>query len=199
MSERTDTREWEQLANCYASALYRIAEERGILYVIKEQLYILKEIFISQPELIHIFSVPSITREEKQRIVEMIAGEFDPIMQAFLGVVSNRNRLWLLPEIISAFEEEDNKRNNRVHSYITTATEIDEDIKQEFELVLGEFLQKEIIPHYQIRSEILGGFIIRSEDLLIDNSIRSKLLKLRYNLKRRGKDEVQSGRNFIDN
>lgn len=184
MGERVDIKEWRRLAGSYARALYDVAEKRKVLYVVKEELRILKGLFLKVPELVHIFSAPSIRSSDKRKIVEIISSDFNPTLQSFLYVVADHNRLYLLPEIISCFNEEDDRRNNRIQTYIRTAVEISEDLKEAFKRTLISFLGKEIIPHFRINSDILGGFIVRAGDLLIDNSLRTKILNMGMYLKR---------------
>ncbi len=195
----TDIIENKRLANSYAGALYEIATQRNQVYIIKEQLGELCRLLDDEPDLMTIFSVPSITKEQRQMFVDQISRELDQTIVAFLGVLNTRNRLWLIPEIAKSFGDIDDVRNNRLKTKLYTSDEVDKFLMEEIETVLQKFFNKELIIEHRIDPQILGGFIVRAGDLMIDASVRSRLQQIKTDLLRRGKDEIQSGRNFVGN
>ncbi len=189
----------KRLANCYASALYECAQKQKKLYIVQEQLEILQGIIENEPDLMTIFESPLSNFEQRQLFVDQIARDFDPVMTAFLGVLNTRMRLWLIPEITEAFISEDDERNNRLKVTLTTADQVDKYILEDIEGILQQYLEKELIITHEIDAGIISGFVIRAGDLLIDGSARIKLTNLTNNLMRHGRDEIQSGRDFISN
>jgi F0F1-type ATP synthase delta subunit len=45
---------------------------------------------------------------------------------------------------------------------------------------------------HQVRPEIIGGFVAKAGDFLIDGSVRTKIKELQKQLIMRGEDEIQS-------
>jgi F-type H+-transporting ATPase subunit delta len=105
--------------------------------------------------------------------------------------MNRRNRLGLLPEVIRAFAEEDDRRKNRVQVALYTATPVDKNMMGEITDILRDYLLKEPMVHHQVRPEILGGFVAQAGDFLIDGSVKTKLSELQKQLIMRGEDEVQ--------
>ena len=126
-----------------------------------------------------------------------LAKDFHPLVKDFLGVLNRRDRLGILPQIIDAFEAEDNRRRNRVEVTLTTAAAIDDALRDQITAMLRAYLQREPIVEHELRPEILGGFVARANDILIDGSVKTRLETLKKALLTRGEDEIQSRRDFI--
>ncbi len=186
-----------RIANSYAQALYDVSEQRNQVYAIKEELEGLCELLRNEPDLLTIFNAPSITVRECKLFVNQISEGCTPTLVAFLDILNVRRRLGLIPEITEIFNDIDDERNNRLRTKLYTVDEIDKFLMEEIETVLNEFFKKELIIEHRIEPELLGGFIVRAGDLMIDASVRSRLQEIKSDLLRRGKDEIQSGRNFV--
>ncbi|MFA5863695.1 MAG: ATP synthase F1 subunit delta [Phycisphaerae bacterium] len=191
--------ERKKLGSTYALALYDLASEQGLLDTVREQLNVWKELLARNPELIHFFDSVLATAEDREKFLQQFQNDFHPLSMNFLGVMNHRDRLGILPAVIQAFAQEDDRRNKRVKVKLWTAVPIDEHLRQDIMQTLQKYLQKEPIVDHQIRPEILGGFVARAGDLLIDGSVKTRLSTLQKNLLRRGEDEIQSGRDFISN
>ncbi len=188
---------YRRIANSYAQALYEVALARQQVYQVKEELTILCELLKKEPDLLTIFNAPSITIEQCKLFVDQISEGFSDTVIAFLDVLNRRRRLGLIPEIAEVFVEIDNERNNRLETAFYTVEEVDKFLKEEIESVLNDFFKKELLMEYKTSPELLGGFVVRAGDLMIDASVRSRLQEIKTDLLRRGRDEIQSGRNFV--
>ncbi len=186
-----------RVANSYAQALYEVAQQREQVYIIKEELDMLCELLRKEPDLMTIFTAPSISIQQCKLFVNQISEGLNPTIVAFLDVLNRRRRLWMIPEINEVFCEIDDERNNRLQTTFYAVEEVDKFLKEEIETILQNFFGKELIIEHKIAPEILGGFVVRAGDLMIDASVRSRLQEIKSDLLRRGKDEIQSGRNFV--
>ena len=183
--------ERKHISEVYAQAFYSLTVQQGTTDTIREQLTGLGELMQQEPSLQRVFESTLITADERRAFLETLNGSLEPVLQSFLGVMNRRNRLGLLPEVIRAFAEEDDRRKNRVQVALYTATPVDKNMMGEITDILRDYLLKEPMVHHQVRPEILGGFVAQAGDFLIDGSVKTKLSELQKQLIMRGEDEVQ--------
>jgi len=196
---RGNRRTRRRIAESYAQALYELASDKGRLDRIREELGELKTVLEQNVKLEQLFSSPIVKPELRRRIIDQLAGEFDPVILGLLEVMNRRGRLGLLRGLVEAFLAEDDRRQGKIPVSLTTAEEVDQTLMEEIDDALSQFLAKKPIITHRIRPEILGGFIAQAGDLLIDASVRSQLSRVRDSLLVRGEDEIQSGRDYIGN
>jgi len=189
--------ERQRLAVTYASALYELAEHKGDLEAIRDQLLAWKDLILQNPDLLRVLDSVLIPVADRERLLKQIGTDFHPLLMTFLEVMNRRNRLDLIPEVIHAFESEDDRRTRRVRVRLWTASPVDQHIMDDIQKMLREHLGKEPVIDHRVRPDLIGGFVARADDLLIDGSVRTRLATLQKNLLRRGEDEIQSGRDFI--
>jgi len=189
--------ERKRLGLTYALALYDLAAQQNVLDAVREQLKVWEELFTREPELAEVFDSVMVSTADREKLLGELGGGFHPVVMSFLGVMNRRGRLGLLPQVFTAFAAEDDRRSGRVKVKLTTAVSIDGHLTEEIMAALRKYLKKEPVIEHQLKPEILGGFIAQAGDLLIDGSIRTRLVMLNKSLLRRGEDEIQSGRDFI--
>lgn len=103
------------------------------------------------------------------------------VIKNFLLVLQKRRNLKLLPKIQSAFEEEWNKKHGIVHMEVTYPSKFPEALKQ-LEESLAKALGKKVSLKEKPSSNIIGGYLIRVNDMLIDGSLDGQLNQLRHKL-----------------
>ena len=98
------------------------------------------------------------------------------VISKFIEILKNDNSLSQIEKIITHFSGLWKKESLLVEAEISTSRKIDENIKAS----LVEYLKKasraeKIQISEEIDEEIIGGFIIRYEDKIIDASIKDKI------------------------
>ncbi|MDU2096108.1 MAG: ATP synthase F1 subunit delta [Negativicoccus succinicivorans] len=95
-----------ELAKKYAAALLALAKETGTLEEVEQELAQIGEIVQQNPELTDFLRNQLISREAKKEVVERIFMQhLNPMVMRFLGVVIDRGRIALLPDIIDVYLE----------------------------------------------------------------------------------------------
>ena len=69
------------------------------------------------------------------------------------------------------------ERNGLTEVFITTSTKLDENNEKEIKKVISEKIKLKIKLKKIVDPDIIGGIIIRINSLMIDNSIKTKLLE----------------------
>jgi len=183
--------ERKRISEIYARAFYDLTAQQGMTDIVLEQLNLLDELLRGEPLLYQVFSSTLVTMDERDAILKKLGGSLEPVLQSFLSVMNRRNRLGLLPEVIRAYSKEDFDRKNKIQVSLYTASPVDKNMMDEIVSILREYLLKEPIVSYQVRPELLGGFVAKAGDFLIDGSVRTKIKELQKQLIMRGEDEIQ--------
>lgn len=99
-------------------------------------------------------------------------------MQNFLQTLAKFKRLSALPEIASLYEEMRFKAERVVNVQLISAFDVSDEYQSRFVKALKARTNCDIALQCITDKTILGGAIIRADDLLIDGSIRGRLAKL---------------------
>jgi F-type H+-transporting ATPase subunit delta len=122
---------------------------------------------------------PRLTTDQEARLVIDIMGEeLSDKGQNFVSVLASNGRIALLPTIYEIFEMLKAHHEKTMDVSLTSAFEISEDDSKKLAQALKKRLQREVHLSSTIDKSLLGGVIIRTEDTVIDNSVRGKLQKL---------------------
>lgn len=172
-------------AKRHAQALFEIAKERGKVEEWKEELGGLVGI-AEDPELLSALEDPRIDLEEKLRIVNEGVRDLDPLLRNFLFLLIARRRLKLLPEIAEEYRRLADEYLGFGYAEITTAVPLSDEEKELIAKRLSEIFGKKIILATKVDPEILGGFVARIGDLVIDGSVKGRFEQLREALLKAG-------------
>ena len=167
----------------YSRALFQSAMGKKMLdRVYQDMAYVSKLCKI--PEVRDLLNSPIILPAKKREIMHSLLGkEIEKITLSFIDMVIKNTRESYIPAIARAFMSDTMKYNGITEMVLTTAVKTDDKIKKQVsELVSSAFNTKVELKEI-IDKDILGGFILRIDDKLIDASIRNKLRKIEKELK----------------
>ena len=182
-----------RIAASYAEALYDLAVEKERLDTVRSQIEGMQSVLSANPMLKQFFESPTVRTHQRQRLVDQLAEQLDPLVIGVLTVMNRRNRLGVLAALGEAFSAEDDRRLGRVPTRVTTATAIDADQMAEIRRPIGRHIGAEPMIEHRIDPSILGGFVARAGDTLMDSSVRTQLATAKEQFIVRGEDEIQSG------
>jgi F-type H+-transporting ATPase subunit delta len=171
------------IVRIYAEALYQLADERGQVEEVYEEIRYLEGLFHESKELADFLSSPQVDRDDKKGLInKVVKPHFSPLTYHFLLTVIDKNREILIPYLANEFKEILDRIHNRIDVDITSAVPLPDDIKERLIRALSGVLDKEIIPHMVTDPKILGGFVVRVKDRIMDASILGQLEGLRAQL-----------------
>lgn len=131
-----------------------------------------------------VLKAPRLTSTEKATtFVEVCGDKFDAQARNFLSIVSENNRMELLPEIADMFELYKAEQEKSVDVDVTSAFALNDEQQDKLAKVLSARLDREVRLQVAEDASLIGGVIIRAGDLVIDGSVRGKLAKLAEALK----------------
>ena len=108
--------------------------------------------------------------------------QVSPQARNLAHILIEQRRVTLIPEIAELFEEAVRAEQGIVLVEVTTADPLDDQGQQLVKRHLKRILGKEIELRLSEDPEIIGGFIARAGDRVIDGSVTNQLRRLRARL-----------------
>ncbi len=167
----------EKIATRYAAALLSMTQGQASL---EDSVALgLDEIakLYDNKSLRKVLASPVVSAELLHEVFTYAANELkaDPVLGKFLDVLVRSRRTSLLPLIAKTFRRKLQHQRGVVDALVTTALPLDakelSDIQGRLESMLGKKVKLET----QVDSAILGGFVVRIENSLLDMSLKTKL------------------------
>ena len=142
------------------------------------------EIITSNMKLMSLLDKPDLDIKIKTKIIKKLFG--DSISTEALNLIhllSKRNIVHTLKSITDHFHQlvDSNKQLTRIT--IESATKLNPDQKTNLESFLAQFSKGSIKTNYLINDTLIGGFIAKIGDRILDASIKTRLKQLNQSLK----------------
>ena len=166
------------IARPYARAAFSVALEQEALADWSSMLALLAGAAQDEGVATHLDDPKLSGHESAAFLVSMFADELSDSVKNFLDVLSSNGRLKLIPTIAEQYESLKAQHEKTMRVTVSSAFEVSASEQALIEGALRSRLQREIEVETTIDSELLGGVVIRTEDTVIDDSVRGKLNKL---------------------
>ena len=172
-----------RVAKRYAKALFQLGVEENKLEQLENDLEQIENLFKESEDFRLFIANPLISEIEKAKIqAELFKDKLSNIGYNFLQLLTAKKRSSILPDIIEQFHLLLLQYRNILRGELVSVVDLSdaqvEKIKDNVEKMTG----KTVIFDKCLDPSIIGGFIVKIEDIIIDNSIRFQLNKLRERL-----------------
>lgn len=139
---------------------------------------------------------PIIPAQEKIQILEKaFRGEETLFIIPFLSILAKRKRFIQLPEIEILVQKLISKSLNQQIVNVITAEPFSKAQKLKLNESLTQLFKKDIIFNIKIDKDLIGGFILRSNDFVLDASFSNRLKQIQKTLLTRSK----TGEKYYEN
>lgn len=180
---RTDARAGI-VARVYAETLLRTAEREGIVDEVSEGLGQVARAIAASDPFRRFLAGPQIGRDDKRAVVRSAFTErVHPLVLRFLELLIERRREPLVGEVHQAWRALLDARANRRSATVTTAIPADPGTVEAIRRALERATGQEIALEERVDASLLGGLVVRTGDLAMDASLRSRLDALRHRLR----------------
>jgi F-type H+-transporting ATPase subunit delta len=166
------------IARPYSQALFEVAEKNKAISSWQLQLQNIS-LIASNADVIKILTNPRASKEEKINCFK-IAGDLPDQILSFIKILSDINRLLLLPTIIEKYMQLCDKNQEIIKAELTSAKLVDADFLNRLEENLNKRYDANVKVAVKVDESLLGGGVLRVGDDVIDVSLRSKLEKLNH-------------------
>ena len=169
----------------YAKAAYQYAEGKGEEHALYCEMKLLTDNFSSFQSLNAVLENPVVSAEDKIKVLVTAAGiEVSESYRNLLNLIVKNKRETYMLQIALMYLEYYKKQQGVIVCRLTTATPASEKTKKDLESLIKSGSHKKVDFIDAVQPDIIGGFILKLEDLQLDASVRSQLNHLRIQLEK---------------
>jgi F-type H+-transporting ATPase subunit delta len=171
------------IARPYAVAVFRLAKEKNALAKWSEMLGLASAV-AADVQMHVLIEDPKLASADLERLFISICGDsLDASGVNLIKLLVEYDRLALLPEIASIYEDLKAQDEGTLDAEITAAAKLDDKQVKMLVSQLQVKFGKKVEAHVKVDPEIIGGIKIVVGDTVIDASVRGRLQELAYTLK----------------
>jgi F-type H+-transporting ATPase subunit delta len=170
------------IARPYARAAFEEAQTRKVLQPWSDALHVGAQV-VKDPRIEDLLSNPRVTPEQLAQLLIDIAGpNLGEEGGNLMRTLAENHRLAYLPEISVLFDTFKDAAEGVADVTVTSAGELNDAQRQRISAALRKRLNREVRLHCEVDPSLIGGAILRSGDLVIDGSLRTRLERIAYEL-----------------
>ena len=173
-----DSGKMTTIARPYATAAFAVASAKKALPA--WETFLQSAASITQDAAVQrLFSSPSGSQGALVDLYcDLLKPQLDTEKTNFLRLLAENSRLNTLPEIARLFGEARISAEKKITVMVTSAAVLDKTYEAKLVKALSIRLQREVELETAVDKNLLGGVVVRAGDIVIDGSIRGKLLRL---------------------
>ncbi len=169
------------IARPYAKAAFNFAVENNVIDQWSSSLTFLAEVV--QHENIYQLVIGSSKPEQLIESLQTICeGYIDQSVKNLLMVMAENDRVLLLPDVSELFLEFVQTYQKVADVDVISAQDLSEQDKLSLSSKLEQRLDRKVNLNCSIDNSLIGGVIVKAGDLVIDNSVRSRLDRMSESL-----------------
>jgi ATP synthase F1 delta subunit len=174
----------EEIAEVYARSLFEVAKEHDVLDRVHDELGQFAEALSDDRTLqVFLFS-PYFSSEEKRDGVKKIVSDADERFENFLELLAERHRMPALFRIKREFDALWADEHKLLPVTVTSAVELDEGLAEDIAKRIQEQTGRTVELSSNVDPEVLGGLMVRVGNMVLDDTVRNKLERLRKQVAR---------------
>jgi F-type H+-transporting ATPase subunit delta len=169
----------------YASTLFELANSEKNLAAVEKDATALLNAFAASEELQNAMKSPLYATDDKIAVLTKICAKLktSKTLENFVSVVANNGRSGELPAMFKEFLEKSATARGVVNAKIQTAAALSAAQIDRLKNSLSRALGKQVEVETSIKPELIGGLVVNIGSVLFDDSIKSKLDRLKISLK----------------
>ena len=167
----------------YAKALVSHSIEHGNLDVMFDEINSLINILEESDDLKEFVSNPTISRENKTKLLNELTDQSLPNISILLNLLSLNNRLDMLLDVCEVFVQQYNIYNDIVEVTVTTPVNISENLEKTIEIYLSSIKAGKIKLTKKKDKDLIAGFTLDFDNTRLDASVKKRLEKMKKQLK----------------
>lgn len=171
----------EKIARVYARALFEAAAEATPpkLDLVREELGRVADVLAENEDLRVFFFSPYFSTDEKRDGLARTIEGADPLTMNTLDLLAENHRLPAIARIRREYERLCDEANDLLAVTVTSAVALDDAVVQGIGDQIGRQTGRTVELTRAVDPAILGGFVVRVGNAILDASIRNRLDQLR--------------------
>lgn len=160
----------------YGRVLFETAKESQELETVFEELNVLRDVYNDEPELGKLLSDKRLKTLEKEQLLSTLTSQFTDKVAKFITVVFNHGRMMEMPQIISVFNDFYHSDKGVLVAEVISAEALTTEQCEQLEVKIAQLFDcQKVVLEKTIDPDILGGFIIKTANKILDNSVKKQL------------------------
>jgi F-type H+-transporting ATPase subunit delta len=169
----------EEIARVYAEALFEVAQDKGKLDEIHDQLDEVADAIAENRDLqVFLFSPYFSSAEKREGISRAITGA-EPELTNFLELLAEKHRMPAIFRIRQRFDDMWAKEKRRLAIRLTSTVQLPSNVVKQVGKEIEEQTGQTIELSTDVDENILGGLVLQVGNMVLDASVRNKLERLR--------------------
>jgi F-type H+-transporting ATPase subunit delta len=169
------------VARRYARAIFAIANDHNDHEEWLRDLSAVRDV-LADPAVAAYLASPAVSEEAKMHAGDSLLTGLGKMQRNLVNVLIQNRRIGLVSDIVLSFEEELDRSRGIVHAVVTTAIQLNEPEEANVGRRLEAITGRKVVMTSSVDPSILGGFVARIGDQLIDASVVGRLQALRASL-----------------
>jgi F-type H+-transporting ATPase subunit delta len=171
------------VATQYAQAIFDLAEKDGKIDRVLGDLQTINLALQSTPDFGKMLGHPSIPASEKKKIiVDLFKDKSDDLTMRLVEMLADRRRLEILPALETSYHQLLRDKKGIVVGTLVSAEPLDDKQRAHLESELRQKLGKQLELNLQVDSSLIGGYVLRIGDQVIDGSLKGRLQAIERSL-----------------
>ncbi len=167
----------------YAKALLELSLERGVLEEVHTDMQSFAQVVSENRGLSLMLQSPIVPHVKKYAVLkEVFQNRVHPISFTIIEIITRKNREELLYDIAVQFHKLYNAHKNIQVAEVVTTYPLEASQRQEFVDLVKQISQKQVELKEKVDPTLIGGFVLHVGDQQIDESIRTKLQRLKQQM-----------------
>ena len=169
----------------YARALLDVAvKEKADLDQIERELMAITDLFAQHTALAQALLNPVVPVPRKRAAMAALTtqGKVMPMVAKLLGLLAERDRLVLLPDLLQAYRDRLLAHRNIVRAEITTTTALSPERAKAIESSLARATGRAVTLSTKVDPSIIGGVVTRIGSTVYDGSVTGQLQRMKEKL-----------------
>jgi F-type H+-transporting ATPase subunit delta len=172
-------------ATRYARALFDVALKESSVEQVGADLAAFADLVQQHPELQRVLTSPAVPVARKRALVETLLARLalaSGTVNKILLLVADRDRLALLPELLTVYRERLREHQHVVEAEVTTAEPLSEDRAAQLRQRLSTMTGRDVTMTTKVDPGIIGGMVARVGSVVYDGSVATQLQTIRQRL-----------------
>lgn len=173
------------VAGRYASALFDLARDAGLLDRVKAQLDTIAQAIAASPDLSRLVRSPVFTAEDQAKALSAVLPTLGVtgIAANTLHLLAKNRRLFLVGDVVKAFTGLLAAHRGAATAEVTSAAPLTPAQMEKLSASLKASTGKDIALDTKVDPSLIGGLVVKMGSRMIDTSLKTKLSQLKVALK----------------
>jgi F-type H+-transporting ATPase subunit delta len=167
----------------YAQAVFNVARRQGINVELMAEVDEILKLFEANSKIRRFLEGPQITTETKQKVLDSVfKGRATPLFHQLFSLLLAKDRVSYIQPILMRFKVLVERDQGIFEADVETATSLDESQKRALQSALERFTKAKLKINFGVNLSLISGVRFSYGDVLIDDTVKGKLYKLRQQL-----------------